>query len=150
MFFIALPLTTQPPWNMTACFSDVCFFNVVYSFVLVSWMQWLDSSFPCRRSIDDKLTTCALLKIQLHSSSRLVNFPPRPCEQHIICSRYIGWVVWVVNNEICFQKLAPVDLQKTVTEFPSHCYQDSSLFPLWQVKAWWYKFSNINTNVKKS
>ena len=59
------------------------------------WMQWLDSSFPCRRSIYH--ITCALLKIQLHSSSRLVNFPPRPCEQHIICSRYIGWVITIMK-----------------------------------------------------
>ena len=49
----------------------------------VSWIQsWLDSSFPCRRSIYH--ITCALLNIQLHSSSRLVNFPPRPCGEPII------------------------------------------------------------------
>ena len=120
---------------MIATIGLCCFCNFVYSFVLVSWMQlqWLDSSFPCPRSIDDIDHLCIaqdpvalILKAGELPSTALWT------AHHMLQIYWLG----CYNNEICFQRLAPVDLQKTVTEFPSHCCQDSSLFLLWQVKAW--------------
>ena len=144
MFFIALPLTTQPPWNMkTPCFSDDCndwimlLSKVVYSFML--YLRFMNTIMIGLLFSLPPINLSHYLCIAQDPVALILKAGELPATGlRIIHQRGKIQIYWLsyYDNEICLQRLAPVDLQKTVTEFPSHCCQDSSLFLLWQVKAW--------------